>query len=132
MTRYLLAEVAWVVLVLAGGAAARAADASVAATADTEGCVLAPASGSPAGALAARSTVVKKLREGPLLLVDGGNALFGEDAVASGGKVVAAAYRAMAYDALNISYRDFRLGKAHTLELIEGSGPPRGLRQPAR
>ena len=93
---------------------------------DTEGqltpCVPCGAEGGPGaggGDIARRATVVAEARKaGDVLLLDGGNALFGDDSAASGGRVVAAAYAKLAYDAVGVSFRDFRLGKAHTVEVL--------------
>ena len=56
---------------------------------------------------------------GDLLLLDAGNFLFGSESADSKGKVIVAAYDALAYDAVNLSYRDFRMGKAQTLDLLK-------------
>jgi hypothetical protein len=94
-------------------------------TADTEGhvdaCATCP-SHSGLGGLARRATLTGRLRqEGPLLLLDAGNAFFGGDSAESGGKVIRAAYEALGYDAVNISYRDFREGRESTLALVKGA-----------
>lgn len=75
------------------------------------------------GGLDRRATAVNALRqrEGGALLVDAGNALFGGESMASGGKVIVAAYAALGYAAVNISHRDFRLGKRATLDLLKGA-----------
>src|SRR5690348_5919892 len=79
-------------------------------TADTQGHV-GPCQSCPGekglGGLARRATLLAELRrrEQPLLLVDAGNAFFGDQSLSSGGKVIAAAYDALHYDAVNISYR---------------------------
>lgn len=72
------------------------------------------------GGMARRATLIGELRrrDPSLLLVDAGNAFLGADSVASGGGVVVAAYNALNYDAVNLSYRDFRLGKAQTLKML--------------
>jgi 2',3'-cyclic-nucleotide 2'-phosphodiesterase (5'-nucleotidase family) len=62
-------------------------------------------------------------------LLDVGNFLFGSDSMASKGQVIVAAYQVLGYDAVNLSYRDFRLGKAHTLELL-GAGRGAGAGKP--
>lgn len=92
-------------------------------TADGEGHVD-PCSNCPTGVgeggLARRATLIARRREeGPLLLLDGGNALFGGDSAASKGKVIAAAYEALGYDAVNISYRDFRHGRDRTVSVLK-------------
>jgi 2',3'-cyclic-nucleotide 2'-phosphodiesterase (5'-nucleotidase family) len=89
-------------------------------TADTEGHI-GPCTQCPAhvglGGLARRATILRQRRHDVLL--DAGNALFGDQSVESGGSVIVAAYGEMGYDAVNISYRDFRLGKAATLKLFK-------------
>ena len=97
----------------------------VAFTADTEGHVDA-CNSCPGpvglGSLARRATAVEQLRTGgPLLLLDVGNAPYGSQSLASRGAVVIAGYDAIGYDAVNVSYRDFRFGKAETVKLF-GSG----------
>jgi hypothetical protein len=95
-------------------------------TADTQGHV-GPCQSCPGarglGSLARRQTMLAQLRqrEPGLLLLDAGDALFGDESLPSGGKVIAAAYDALGYDAVNISYRDFRLGKAGTLSALQGA-----------
>lgn len=105
----------------------RAYDFSLLVTADTEGhvgpcrqCPLHPGF----GGLARRATAIKTAGTGtpPSLLIDVGNCLFGEDSLDSDGKVMIAAYDALNYDAVNLSYRDFRSGKNRTLELIKSAG----------
>jgi 2',3'-cyclic-nucleotide 2'-phosphodiesterase (5'-nucleotidase family) len=91
-------------------------------TADTEGhvgaCTQCP-SHTGLGGLSRRATL---LRNNDVdLLLDAGNALFGEESLESDGKVMVAAYELMRYDAINISFRDFRLGKGATLNLLEKS-----------
>lgn len=94
----------------------------VALTADTEGHV-GPCTQCPThvglGGLARRATILRQRRHD--LLLDAGNALFGEQSLSSGGAVIVAAYGAMGYDAVNISYRDFRLGKDATLKLLKAA-----------
>jgi hypothetical protein len=51
--------------------------------------------------------------------MDAGNALFGAESLESQGRVILAAYNALGYDAVNLSYRDFRRGKAATLALVQ-------------
>lgn len=95
-------------------------------TADTQGHV-GPCQSCPGeqglGSLARRQTMLTQLRqrEPGLLLLDAGDALFGAESLPSGGKVIAAAYDALDYDAINISYRDFRLGKATTMAALQGA-----------
>ena len=92
-------------------------------SADTEGqtrpCQTCSIQTAPGG-MARRATLVgeRRRRDPSLLLVDAGNAFLGADSVASGGDVIVAAYNALNYDAVNLSYRDFRLGKAQTLKMI--------------
>lgn len=94
----------------------------IAFTADTEGhldaCRSCPGP-IGLGGLSRRATAVRQLRaSGPLLLVDGGNAVFGDQSTASRGEAVIAAYDAIGYDAINISYRDFRYGKDQAIKLF--------------
>ena len=93
-------------------------------TADGEGHV-GPCSACPLhvglGGLARRATLIARQRQsGPLLLLDAGNSFFGGESAVSKGKVIAAAYDALGYDAVNISYRDFRHGREATLALLQG------------
>jgi hypothetical protein len=95
-------------------------------TADTEGSLRGCESCSPSaglGDMTRRATLVGTLRRDRLglLLVDAGNALIGPDSIASGGRIIVAAYDTLGYDALNLSYRDFRLGKAATLALVRAA-----------
>lgn len=94
----------------------------IAFTADTEGhldaCRSCPG---PVGlgGLARRATAVRGLRAvGPLLLFDAGNAVIGDQSTATRGQAVVAAYDAMGYDAINVSYRDFRYGKDEAVKLF--------------
>jgi 2',3'-cyclic-nucleotide 2'-phosphodiesterase (5'-nucleotidase family) len=91
-------------------------------TADCEGHV-APCAHCPGtvglGGLARRATLLRRVHAD--LLLDCGNVFFGEDSLRSGGQIMAAAYGQMRYDAVNISFRDFRLGKAATLRLLHDS-----------
>jgi 2',3'-cyclic-nucleotide 2'-phosphodiesterase (5'-nucleotidase family) len=59
-----------------------------------------------------------------VFLADAGNFLFGPDSLDSGGRVIVAAYNALAYDAVNLSYRDFRLGKDATVALLRSARFP--------
>ena len=94
-------------------------------SADTEGqvgpCATCP-SQRGVGGLLARASALRELRaaEPGLLLVDAGNAFFGSDSAASGGEIIRAAYEQLGYDVVNLSFRDFRLGKQKTLDLIRG------------
>jgi hypothetical protein len=97
---------------------------SVILTADTEGQVEAcPDCLNEArlGGLSHRAAAIARLRhENPsLLLVDAGNCLFGPDVMASGGTLIVSVYNTIGYDVVNFSYRDFRLGKTATLNLIQ-------------
>src|SRR4051812_31280676 len=71
-------------------------------TADTQGhvgpCQTCPGE-SGLGGLARRATLLTELRkrEKPLLLLDTGNAFFGDQSFSSGGKVIAAAYDSLNY-----------------------------------
>jgi 2',3'-cyclic-nucleotide 2'-phosphodiesterase (5'-nucleotidase family) len=92
-------------------------------SADTEGqitpCQSCSIQTAPGG-MARRATLVGERRKNDpsLLLVDAGNAFLGADSMASSGGVIVAAYNELNYDAVNLSYRDFRLGKAQALKLI--------------
>ncbi len=120
------------ILLLAAGiqiSAAAAAPITLVLSADTEGhvepCQTCPSAQS-SGGLARRATLVEKLRkESPaLLLLDAGNAFIGSESLASRGRIMVSAYDALRYDAVNLSHRDFRLGKAATLELLKGAKFP--------
>lgn len=95
-------------------------------TADTEGHVT-PCRSCPVhvglGGIARRATLVASMRQrhSGLLLLDAGNFLFGPDSLESHGGVMIAAYNAIGYDAVNLSYRDFRLGLSRTLQLLHGA-----------
>ena len=97
---------------------------AIALTADTEGhltrCATCPRQ-TGLGDMTRRATAIAKLRQDhpAMLLVDAGNALIGPDTLASDGKATVAAYSAMGYDALNLSYRDLRLGKDKTLAALK-------------
>ena len=92
-------------------------------SADTEGqitpCQSCSIQTAPGG-MARRSTLIAERRKSDpsLFLVDAGNAFLGADSMASSGGVIVAAYNALNYDAVNLSYRDFRLGKAQTLKML--------------
>ena len=117
--RFLAALLA-AVLAAAGGAAGEAPLTFVL-TADIEGRLAgddAFARDPGRGALARKAAAIADLRrKDKVLLLDAGNAFFGPESLPSGGKVVAAAYGAMGYGAVNLSWRDFRLGKDRTLAL---------------
>ncbi len=98
-------------------------------TADTEGAIRACATCSAdigLGDVSRRATAVARLRrDAPsALLVDAGNFLFGPDSIDSGGRIAIAAYNALGYDAVNLSYRDFRLGEAATVVLLKAARVP--------
>ena len=81
-------------------------------SADTDGhttpCQTCP-TGAGDGGIARRAAVLRGER-GEALLLDAGSTFFGVDSAASHGGVIVAAYNAMGYDAVNLSYRDFREG----------------------
>ncbi len=115
------------ILVLSGlisaGAACRRADLVVVLTADTEGTVRACESCSTPGGLGdlpRRATAISDIRRsaGAVFVADAGNAFIGNDSIESGGSVIVAAYEAIGYDAVNLSFRDFRHGKATTVGLV--------------
>ena len=117
---------------LFGAAAANGADAAglLLFTADAEGHY-APCAGCPVhrgfGGLPRRATLVAAQREGTanggagLLLLDAGGALFGPESVATGGRGIVAAYERLQYDAVNLATSDFRLGAAHTADILNGA-----------
>jgi curli biogenesis system outer membrane secretion channel CsgG len=122
----LLSCILMIPVLLAFGSPALADDAvDVVLTSDTEGHVE-PCNGCPGrkglGGLARRATLLRALRtEAPALIaVDAGNALFGAGSLGSEGRVMSAAYAELGYAALNLSYRDFRLGKEVCLARISG------------
>ncbi len=112
--------VAWLTLVAGCN---RAGQPQVLFTADTEGatktCDSCAGSRGPGG-LSRRATVLTRLRtENPgVLVVDAGNALIGADSIASRGRVIVAAYNALSYDVVNLSYGDFRFGLSLTLDVL--------------
>ena len=71
--------------------------------------------------LARRAALIDQLRtaEPNVVLVDGGNVLFRADTISSGGAIMLTAYAQLGYQAVNLAYRDFRLGKQATVALIE-------------
>jgi 2',3'-cyclic-nucleotide 2'-phosphodiesterase (5'-nucleotidase family) len=112
-------------LALASAAPVVAAPAVVAFTADTEGhvgpCLECPGH-SGLGGLARRATAVARLRaQGPVLLLDAGNALYGPDSIAGNGAVIVAAYNGLAYDAVHLTPRDFRLGKPALADALKAA-----------
>lgn len=101
---------------------AESVDTAVVFTADTEGAVFPCRScDGSIGGLARRATSLLEMRAADpgVVLLDAGNALFGTDSVGSQGRVIVAAYDTLAYDAVNLSYRDFRYGKSATLALLK-------------
>ena len=113
----------WLLLVVIIPGLAMAQTTTIALSADTEGRTrhVQQCCGDPgSGGLERRATLVKQLRaqDGNLLLVDAGNSFFGGDSLSSRGEVIAAAYELLGYDAINVSWRDFRLGKDATVRLI--------------
>jgi 2',3'-cyclic-nucleotide 2'-phosphodiesterase (5'-nucleotidase family) len=110
-------------VLIALSAASSQAQRSALATADTEGHIT-PCKSCPVGVglggMARRATLVAadRAREPNLLLVDAGNFLFGPDSLDTRGRIMIVAYNAIGYDAVNLSYRDFRLGSARTQELL--------------
>lgn len=120
-----LATVSGAVLLLSWGAMAPAPASeaiTILATGDTTGHVgpCRSCAVSQLGGLARRSALVHEQRAaGAVLLVDAGNALFGRESLASEGRVIVAGYNAIGYDVVNLSYRDFRLGKAATLAALD-------------
>jgi 2',3'-cyclic-nucleotide 2'-phosphodiesterase (5'-nucleotidase family) len=114
-------------LVIAGsiaiGASCARGDVVLLFTADTEGRIHPCPSCSTVGGLgdiARRATAIGQLRrdQPASILVDAGNFLIGPDSIESGGRLIVAACDALRYDAVNLSYRDFRLGKAATVALL--------------
>ncbi|HVR76041.1 MAG TPA: hypothetical protein VMT52_17045, partial [Planctomycetota bacterium] len=109
------------------GARARAEDVLVLFTADNAGSV-GPCPACPErtgeGGLARRATAVSEARSTSpgLFLLDAGDAFHGPESIESHGKVIVAAYNALAYDAVNLTFRDFRGGKAAALALLEDAG----------
>jgi hypothetical protein len=78
------------------------------------------------GDMTRRATLIKELRQKnpSLLLLDAGNAFFGGQSLAHKGEAILSSYNALGYDALNLSFRDFRFGKGRTMELIEQANFP--------
>ncbi len=113
-----------VLLVMILATPLRAALPFIAFTADTEGktspCQTCPVK-IARGGMDRRATALTQLRgtQQSVLLLDGGNFLYGADSTATGGKIMEQTYAALAYDAANVSWRDFREGKAHTLEVLK-------------
>ncbi|MDB5328109.1 MAG: metallophosphoesterase [Phycisphaerales bacterium] len=85
-------------------------------TADSEGHV-GPCQSCPTerglGGLARRATLIKQQRaeHADLLLLEAGNFLAGPDTSDDNGLTYAAVYKALKYDAVNVSYRDLRFGR---------------------
>jgi 2',3'-cyclic-nucleotide 2'-phosphodiesterase (5'-nucleotidase family) len=112
--------------VITSAADAQSIDFSLLLTADTEGHVT-PCQECPGprgfGGLSRRATALSGAKEnGTCLILDAGNAFLGAQSVASQGEVIVAAYNAMHYDAVNLSYRDFRNGKLRTLAMLKDAG----------
>jgi 5'-nucleotidase / UDP-sugar diphosphatase len=96
-------------------------------TADTQGRLFpCPTCEGATGGLARRATIVGTIRAagGSPLLLDAGNAFFGSEDPRQDGEAILAAYAAMGYDAVNLTYRDFRFGKDLTLNLLNKSQFP--------
>ena len=75
------------------------------------------------GGLARLMTVVRATEgdgQRPLL-VDAGNAFFGGASLRSDGRIVGAAFDRLGYVVVNVSYRDFRLGKEATQRIARES-----------
>jgi 2',3'-cyclic-nucleotide 2'-phosphodiesterase (5'-nucleotidase family) len=71
------------------------------------------------GGIDRRASFIQSVRsKTPALLIDAGNFLFGPESIDSRGRIIVAAYDLLKYDAVNISFRDFRLGKAATLDVL--------------
>ena len=115
----------FLVALLAAVVPARAEGPSVVFSADTEGhagpCMDCP--GHPGlGGLARRATAVAGRRaQVPVLLLDAGNALYGPDSIAGNGGAIVEAYNHLAYDAVNLTPRDLRLGKQSALEALKAA-----------
>jgi hypothetical protein len=117
--------VAWLFILAAAACAGPGqAGLTLLATGDTEGhlgpCNSCPA-GSGLGGMSRRATVAREARAatGNVVLADAGNFLWGTDSLDSGGRSIVAAYNALGYDAVNVSCRDFRLGRDATLALLK-------------
>ncbi len=80
----------------------------------------------PLGGLTRRATAVKQQRQASttVLLVDAGDFLFGGRQVSDPSRAMAAAYASLQYDAINLAVADFRLGKEHTITLLQEAGLP--------
>jgi 2',3'-cyclic-nucleotide 2'-phosphodiesterase (5'-nucleotidase family) len=96
-------------------------------TADAEGAIHACSSCSAdngLGDLARRSTAVaaERRRQPATMLADAGNFLIGPDSIGSGGRVMAEAYRQLGYNVVNVSFREFRLGRTKTVSVLATSG----------
>jgi len=75
------------------------------------------------GGAARMATLVRGQRvEGPVLLLDAGNAFFGSsDALGEPGLAVRDLYDAVEYDVVNVGFRDFRFGLPATRALLAGA-----------
>lgn len=99
--------------------------ARIVATGDSEGRVSPLTDGTNASAgngLASRASLFSELRKkSPLLLVDAGNAFFGPESHSTKGGIIVHAYNSMNYDAVNIGFRDFRMGKEVTRDILKSA-----------
>lgn len=96
---------------------------SVWVTGDTRGH-LAPCQHCPdttgLGGIARRATMVSDFRsEGQTLLLDVGDFLYGGETAKTRGLVMVEAYNEIGYDAVNVSFRDFRQGLEITRDVLE-------------
>ena len=119
-----LAAIVLVVATTAAAALAAATDPVVLLTADGEGHVSACATcpnHRGLGGFERRATAVTQARAagGATLLLDAGNWLAGAESIDSRGKIIVAAYGALAYDAVHITPKDLYWGKADTLALLK-------------
>ena len=77
------------------------------------------------GGLAKRAALVNQQREkGPTLLVDGGNLFYGAQTIEEADELTASLYKTIGYDAINLSYRDFRHGLDRTRSIVEETDLP--------
>lgn len=117
-----------VLCLLAVASALRAAPVTVLATGDTQGHV-GPCASCPMttglGGLARRGTLIDRAAaEGATLVLDAGHGLMGGESYATEGRIIAVGYQAIGYDAVNLGYRDFRLGKQATLDAVAAGNLP--------
>lgn len=99
------------------------AEVSVWVTGDTQGH-LTPCQHCPdtvgLGGIARRATMVSEFRDlGQTLLLDVGDFLYGGETAKTRGLVMVEAYNQIGYDAVNVSFRDFRQGLEITREVLE-------------